>query len=58
MTAVEEAKNAGFDISLIEEAMRCTYEERALQHQQALNLALALEAAGQQLRDRTESIRE
>jgi hypothetical protein len=55
MSAVAEAEIAGFDLSLIDEALRCTPEQRALQHQQALNLALALEQAGQQLRDRTES---
>jgi hypothetical protein len=54
MTAVEEAQLAGFDMSLIEESLRCSYEERARQHQAALELALELESIGQRLRDRTE----
>ena len=55
MTAIEAAEQAGFDMSLIDESLRCSYEQRALQHQVALELALALEQAGQQLRDRTQS---
>jgi len=55
MTAIEAAEQAGFDMSLIDESLRCSYEQRALQHQAALNLAVALEQAGQQLRDRTQS---
>lgn len=55
MNAVQQAEQAGFDMSLIDESMRCSYEQRALQHQEALNLALELERIGQQLRDRTQS---
>ncbi len=55
MTAVEEAQLAGFDLSLVEESLRCSYEQRALQHQSALELALELEALGRRLRDRTQS---
>ena len=59
MTATENAEQAGFDISLIDDALLCTNEQRALRHQAALNLvlnlALALEQAGQALRDRTQS---
>lgn len=55
MNAIEEAERAGFDISLIEESLRCSYEERARQHQAALELALELERIGQQLRVRTQS---
>jgi hypothetical protein len=51
MNAVQEAELAGFDLSLVDESLRCTYEQRALQHQAALELALELEKAGQQLRD-------
>lgn len=40
---------AGFDMSLIDESLRLTYEQRAIQHREALNLALALERAGQLL---------
>lgn len=54
MTAVEEAQLAGFDLSLVEESLRCSYEQRALQHQVALELALELEAIGQRLRDGTQ----
>jgi hypothetical protein len=55
MTAIQEAEQAGFDLSLIDESLRCSYEQRALQHQMALELALELETKGQQLRDRTQS---
>ena len=55
MTAIEDAEQAGFDMSPIDESLRCSYEQRALQHQAALELALALEQAGQQLRNRTQS---
>lgn len=55
MTAVEEAQLAGFDLSLVDESLRCSYEERARQHQAALNFALELEAIGQQLRERSQS---
>lgn len=51
MNAIDAAEQAGFDMSLIDESLRLTYEQRALQHQEALNLAFALEAAGRQLRD-------
>ena len=40
---------------LVEESLRCTYEQRAQQHQAALDLALEMERIGQQLRDRPES---
>lgn len=55
MNAVQQAEQAGFDMSLIDESLRCSYEQRALQHQEALNLALELERIGQQLRDRAQS---
>lgn len=54
MTASEVAQLAGFDVSLVDESLRCSYEQRALQHQAALTLALELEAIGQRLRDGTE----
>ena len=54
-TASESAELAGFDMSLVEESLRCTYEQRAQQHQAALDLALEMERIGQQLRDRPES---
>jgi hypothetical protein len=51
MTACEEAERAGFDLSLIEESLGYTYEQRALFHQAALDLALELERAGRGLRE-------
>ena len=51
MSAVEEAQLAGFDLSLVDESLRCSYEQRAVQHQAALNLALELETIGQRRRD-------
>ena len=53
--AIEEAERAGFDLSLIEDSLGLSYDQRAIQHQQALNLALELERAGRQLRERSES---
>lgn len=37
---IEEAECAGFDLSLIDESLSRSYENRALYHQAALNLAL------------------
>jgi hypothetical protein len=54
-SAIEEAERAGFDLSLVEESLSLSYDRRALQHQEALNLALELEAAGRKLRERSES---
>ena len=45
VNSLEQAERAGFDLSLAEESLRCTHEERALQHQEALTLAL-VEALG------------
>jgi hypothetical protein len=36
MTAAEEAARAGFDLSLIELSLTCSYDKRAEQHQAAL----------------------
>jgi hypothetical protein len=55
MTAVRDAEQAGFDLSLVDEALRCSYEQRALAHEAALVLALELEEIGQRLRDRPQS---
>jgi len=52
--AIEEAERAGFDMSLVDESLSLSYEQRALQHQEALNLALELERAGRELRERPE----
>lgn len=45
MTAIEAAEQAGFDMSLIDESLRCSPEQRAIQHQAALEMALQLLAA-------------
>ncbi|KAF1713244.1 hypothetical protein CSC71_08840 [Pseudoxanthomonas sangjuensis] len=50
--AIGEALRAGIDIGLLEDNLRLTYEQRALQHQDALDLALALERAGRDLHER------
>jgi hypothetical protein len=42
-TAVEDAEKAGFDLSLMDASPSHSYENRAIQHQEALNLALELE---------------
>lgn len=55
LTAIEEAERAGVDLSLIEESLGYSYEQRAVYHQEALNLALELERAGRELRDRNQS---
>jgi len=49
-TAIDEAERAGFDLSLIEESLSYSYEQRAVHHQRALDLALEMERAGRQLR--------
>jgi hypothetical protein len=54
MEAARQAEAAGFDLTLVEENLRCSPEQRALQHQQALSLALELERAGRELRERTQ----
>lgn len=50
--AIEQARRAGFDIGLLEDNLRLSHEQRARQHQDALNLALALERAGRELHER------
>jgi pheromone shutdown protein TraB len=45
MNAIEAAEHAGIDLSLIDESLRLTPEQRALQHQAALTMALQLEKA-------------
>jgi hypothetical protein len=52
--AIEEAERAGFDLSLVDESLSLSRDQRALQHQEALNLALELEEAGRKLRERSE----
>jgi hypothetical protein len=55
LTAIDEAQRAGFDLSLIEESLGYSYEQRAVHHQRALDLALEMERAGRQLRERSQS---
>jgi len=45
-SAIEEAKRAGIDMSLIETSLGYSYDKRAIQHQAALEL----ERIGRQLR--------
>jgi hypothetical protein len=47
MSAVEKAKSLGIDLSLVDESLRRTPEQRAVEHQRALDMALQLEAAWQ-----------
>jgi hypothetical protein len=53
MTPAQQAEEAGFDLSLVDESLRLTPEQRLLQHQAALELVLAMERAGVELRERT-----
>jgi len=55
MTATEAAAYAGVDLSLVEENLRLTPEQRALQHDSALELVLQMEEAGRKLRDAAQS---
>ncbi len=48
---VEAAMRAGIDVSLIDASLRLTHQQRAMQHQSALNLLLEFERAGKALRD-------
>lgn len=52
-TDIEAAVRAGIDLGLIDDNLRLTPEQRALQHQDALDLALEVERAGQRLRERS-----
>ncbi len=54
-TAIEDAEKAGFDLSLMDASLAYSYEKRAIQHQEPLNLALELERVGRQLRDKPQS---
>jgi hypothetical protein len=53
MNPDQQAEAFGFDLSLVDEALRLTPERRLLQHQAALELVLAMERAGRELRERT-----
>jgi hypothetical protein len=54
-TAIEQAEAAGFDLSLVDVSLSYTHEQRAIQHQAALDLALEVEKAGRELRGRSQS---
>jgi hypothetical protein len=54
INAIEEAERAGFDSSLIDANLSYSYEKRVLLHDAALELALEIERAGQQLRGNTQ----
>jgi hypothetical protein len=54
VTASEEARHAGIDLSLIEVSLGYSYDKRALQHQTALELALELERIGRELHGATQ----
>ncbi len=47
MSDIETAEQLGIDLTLIEESLRLTPEQRALQHQRALEMALQMQAAYQ-----------
>jgi hypothetical protein len=52
---MQEVEQAGIDLSLVDETLRCSPEQQALQHQMAQKLALEPGKKGQQLRDRAQS---
>jgi hypothetical protein len=51
--AIEAAAHAGIDLGLVDDNLRLTYEQRALQHQDALDFALEVERAGERLHERS-----
>ena len=53
--AIEEAERAGFDLTLVDESLRLTHEERALQHDQALALVLELDQIRREKNEKLES---
>jgi hypothetical protein len=55
-SAISEAERAGIDLSLIDVNLSYSYEQRAIQHQEALNLALELERVGREFRERNQSL--
>jgi hypothetical protein len=50
-SAITAAELAGIDLTLIDESLRCSYEERAIAHQRALDMALEFERAGRVWRE-------
>jgi hypothetical protein len=55
LTASEIAERSGIDLSLIRVSLGYSYDQRALQHQAALDLMLEMERVGRELRDTTQS---
>ncbi len=53
--ATDKAKRAGFDTSLNDVSLGYTHEQRAVQHQAALDLALELERIGRRIRGESQS---
>ena len=51
--AIEAAMQAGIDLGLVDDNLRLTHEQRALQHQAALDFALEVERAGRGLHERS-----
>ena len=54
-TAIAEARRAGFDMDMLDTNLSLTLEERMLQHDSALELALAMRAAGEAMYAQTAS---
>ena len=54
MTPLQQAEDAGFDLSLVDESLRLSPEQRLLQHQRALELVLAVEQSGRDMHERTQ----
>ena len=52
--AIENAEDAGVDLSLIDESLSYSYEQRAIHHQRALDMALEFERVGRELRERSQ----
>jgi hypothetical protein len=54
MDPAQQALEAGIDLSLVEESLRLSPEQRLRQHQAALEMVLAVEQAGREMRERTQ----
>jgi hypothetical protein len=50
---IEAARRAGIDLDLVDENLCLSFEQRVLQHQDALDFALEIERAGRKLRERS-----
>jgi hypothetical protein len=51
MDSLDNAQRAGFDLTLIEASLQLSFEERALEHQRALDVVLELEMIGRRQRE-------